>query len=83
MSHGEIQVRPRGIETGQRLMALQKIPEVDKGRPAPRRVRWFRTFAMKFSQIYDEEAEPVEMKIELEAANCGGLTAISEAVVRL
>jgi hypothetical protein len=32
-------------------------------------VRWFRTFAMNVSQICDEEAEPVEMKIEEEAAN--------------
>jgi hypothetical protein len=26
----------------------------------------FRTFAMKVSQIYDGDGEPVEMKIELE-----------------
>jgi hypothetical protein len=38
---------------------------------APSRVRWFRTFAMNVSQIYDGDGEPVEMKIELEkeAAN--------------
>jgi hypothetical protein len=29
----------------------------------------FRTFAMDVLQICDEEAEPVEMKIEEEAAN--------------
>jgi hypothetical protein len=41
-----------------------------KGWPAAHRVRWFRTFAMNVSQIYDNEGEPVEMKIELkEAAN--------------
>ena len=38
---------------------------------AAQRVRWFRTFAMNVSQIYDGDGEPVEMKIELEkeAAN--------------
>jgi hypothetical protein len=35
---------------------------------------WFRTFAMNVSQIYDDDGQPVEMKIELEeAANRGGL----------
>jgi hypothetical protein len=32
----------------------------------PARVRWFRTFAMNVSQIYDGDGEPVEMKIEIE-----------------
>jgi hypothetical protein len=32
----------------------------------PKSVRWFRTFAMNVSQIYDGEGEPVELKIELE-----------------
>jgi hypothetical protein len=32
----------------------------------PNRVRWFRTFAMNVSQIYDGVGEPVEMKIKLE-----------------
>jgi hypothetical protein len=43
----------------------------DKGWPGPARVRWFRTFAMNVSQIYDGDGDPVEMKIELEkeAAN--------------
>jgi hypothetical protein len=50
---------------------LKKIPEAEKGWPAAQRVRWFRTFAMNVSQIYDGDDEPVEMKIELEkeAAN--------------
>lgn len=31
------------------------------------RLRWFRTFAMNVSQIYDgDDKEPVEMKIDLE-----------------
>lgn len=34
-------------------------------------MRWFRTFAMNVSLIYDGDSEPVEIKIELEkeAAN--------------
>jgi hypothetical protein len=50
---------------------LKKIPQAEKGWPAARRVRWFRTFAMNVSQIYDGDDEPVEMKIDLdkEAAN--------------
>lgn len=48
---------------------LKKIPSPDKGWPGPSRVRWFRTFAMNVSQIYDDDGDPVEMKIELE--NCG------------
>lgn len=48
---------------------LKKIPSVEKGWPAAQRVRWFRTFAMNVSQIYDgDEGEPVEMTIELEKA---------------
>jgi hypothetical protein len=52
--------------------ALQwKIPDAEKGWPAALRVRWFRTFAMNVSQIYDGDDEAVEMKIEetKEAAN--------------
>jgi hypothetical protein len=48
---------------------LKKIPEPEKGWPAAQRVRWFRRFAMNVSQIYDEDSQPVEMKIELEATN--------------
>jgi hypothetical protein len=51
------------------LALLKKIPDVEKGWPAAQRVRWFRMFAMNVSQIYDGEGDPVEMKIELEAAN--------------
>ena len=46
---------------------LKKVPPADKGWPGPSRVRWFRTFAMNVSQIYDGDGDPVEMKIELEA----------------
>lgn len=53
------------------IALLKKIPPAEKGWAAAQRVRWFRTFAMNVSQIYDEDGEPVEMKIELEkeAAN--------------
>lgn len=43
---------------------LKKIPSPEKGWPATQRVRWFRTFAMNVSQIYDGEGEPVEMGID-------------------
>jgi hypothetical protein len=46
---------------------LKKIPETEKGWPAAQRLRWFKTFAMNVSQIYDgDDNEPVEMKIDLE-----------------
>ncbi len=48
------------------IALLKKIPSLDKGWPAAQRVRWFRTFAMNVSQIYDGEGEPVEMEIEIE-----------------
>jgi hypothetical protein len=51
------------------IALLKKNPDADKGWPAAQRVRWFRTLAMNVSQIYDDESRPVEMKIELEAAN--------------
>jgi hypothetical protein len=50
------------------IALLKKIPDADKGWPAALRVRWFRTFAMNVSQIYNGDSEPVEMKIDLEEA---------------
>jgi hypothetical protein len=48
------------------LMALlQKIPSKTEGWSASRRVRWFRTFAMNVSQVYDEDDSPVELRIEV------------------
>lgn len=42
------------------IALLKKIPEGTKGWPGPNRVRWFRTFAMNVSQIYDaDEDQPV------------------------
>lgn len=51
------------------IALLKKIPDLEKGWPAAQRVRWFKTFAMNVSQIYDADSDPVEMKIEQEAAN--------------
>jgi hypothetical protein len=50
------------------IALLKKVPSPEKGWPGPARVRWFRTFAMNVSQIYDGDGEPVEMKIELDEA---------------
>ncbi len=47
------------------LMALlQKIPSKQEGWPEAKRIRWFRTFAMNVSQIYDGDDDVVELKIE-------------------
>jgi hypothetical protein len=46
-----------GLELDPLLIALlQKVPSAEKGSPGPQRVRWFRTFAMNVSQIYDGDA---------------------------
>lgn len=56
-----------GLDLDPLLVALlKKIPPSGANWPAAQRVRWFKTFAMNVSQIYDGEDEPVEMKIELE-----------------
>ena len=58
-----------GLQLDQLLMALlRKIPRAEDGWPADNRLRWFRTFAMNVSQVYDEQ-EPVEMKIDLSEKN--------------
>jgi hypothetical protein len=48
------------------LIALIKKIPASGDWPAAQRIRWFRTFAMNVSQIYDADDAPVEMKIELE-----------------
>ena len=45
------------------LALLKKVPPTGADWPAAQRVRWFRTFAMNVSQIYDKDEEPVEMEI--------------------
>ena len=57
-----------GLELDPLLIALlKKIPTSGEWRAAER-VRWFRTFAMNVSQIYDNDSDPVERKIDLEKA---------------
>ncbi len=45
---------------------LEKIPAVKEKWPEGKRVRWFRTFAMNVSQIYDTEDEAVDLVITVE-----------------
>lgn len=46
------------------IALLQKIPSKGQAWPRERRVRWFRTFAMNVSEVYDAEDEPVELEIQ-------------------
>ena len=46
---------------------LQKIPTVADGWPAGPRARWFKTFAMNVSQIYDTGDEVVDLTITVES----------------
>jgi hypothetical protein len=55
---GKLKLDPLLIEL------LRKIPAPDNGWPAPQRIRWFKTFAMNVSQIYDVDGEPVEIEIK-------------------
>jgi hypothetical protein len=49
------------------LMALlKKIPATGAGWPKEQRVRWFRTFAMNVSQIYDDAETAVDLKIDID-----------------
>ena len=46
---------------------LRKIPTVDEGWPAGPRARWFKTFAMNVSQIYDTGDDVVDLVITVES----------------
>ena len=53
-----------GLDLDPLLIALlQKIPAQGEAWPRERRLRWFRTFAMNVSQVYDEEDTPVELNV--------------------
>jgi hypothetical protein len=57
-----------GLNLDPLLVALlNKIPEQGQDWPAEKRLRWFRTFAMNVSQVYDGDATPIELQIELKA----------------
>lgn len=45
---------------------LKKIPAVSDGWPEKQRLRWFKTFAMNVSQIYDDDSSPVDLNIALD-----------------
>ncbi|MER8920729.1 MULTISPECIES: hypothetical protein [unclassified Mesorhizobium] len=47
---------------------LKKIPPAEMGWPSPQRLRWFKTFAMNVSQIYDEDDAPIELEIKTSSA---------------
>jgi len=53
-----------GMDLDPLLIALlQKIPPQGQQWPKERRLRWFKTFAMNVSQVYDTEDDPVELNI--------------------
>lgn len=59
-----------GLDLDPLLMALlRKIPKSDADWPAENRLRWFRTFAMNVSQVYDADESPVELDINVKKAN--------------
>lgn len=62
-----------GFELDPLLMALlRKIPKGGSGQwPAENRLRWFRTFAMNVSQVYDTDDEPIELEIKLKVDKPG------------
>jgi hypothetical protein len=45
------------------IALLQKIPSQGEPWPKEKRLRWFKTFAMNVSQVYDNEDDPVELTI--------------------
>ncbi|MDR3391311.1 MAG: hypothetical protein P4L77_06190 [Sulfuriferula sp.] len=53
-----------GLDLDPLLLALlQKIPVQGEQWPAEKRIRWFKTFAMNVSQVYDEDDAPIEISI--------------------
>jgi hypothetical protein len=47
------------------IALLQKIPHQGEPWPGDRRLRWFRTFAMNVSQVYDIDDKPIELNIKV------------------
>lgn len=56
-----------GLHLDPLIMALlRKIPSKESGWDADKRLRWFKTFAMNVSQVYDDDdKDAVEIEIEL------------------
>lgn len=54
------------------IALLQKIPAQGEAWPKERRLRWFKTFAMNVSQVYDDEDDPVELRVSLSTETAGG-----------
>jgi hypothetical protein len=56
-----------GLDLDPLLLALlQKIPVQGEDWPPEKRLRWFKTFAMNVSQVYDDDDQPIELKITIE-----------------
>jgi hypothetical protein len=54
-----------GLDLDPLLMALLRmIPPTKEGWPREQRVRWFRTFAMNVSQVYDKPEDAIDLKID-------------------
>lgn len=63
---GNVGGEDTGLDLDPLLMALLvKIPKVGEKWPDAARLRWFRTFAMNVSQVYDDPNSPVELEIKL------------------
>jgi hypothetical protein len=59
-----------GLNLDPLIMALlRKIPTKEEGWPQDKRLRWFKTFAMNVSQVYDDDQAPVELTISASTSN--------------
>lgn len=54
------------------IALLQKIPPQGQEWPQERRLRWFKTFAMNVSQVYDDDDDPVELSITAQGGSTPG-----------
>lgn len=53
-----------GLDLDPLLLALlEKIPKRGEPWAKEKRIRWFKTFAMNVSQVYDEDDEPIEIDV--------------------
>ncbi|AXQ29380.1 hypothetical protein D0B54_12050 [Solimonas sp. K1W22B-7] len=58
-----------GLELDPLLIALlRKIPKTGEKWPEAQRLRWFNTFAMNVSQVYDDDIDPVDLMVNLKGA---------------